>query len=265
MGPENEFPVNAEESGISPGELDISISEICKKPEYAWKRPREKREDSSDSAIISFLKNIYRAIGEQIRRIARSVGNFFKKIRDWIDRLFGGVQSSRSSGVDWVSMLRWLLIVFLGVLTAILGVIMYRMLKQRQKRRIVPESEPVARKIDLEDEEVGADLLPEQGWMLLAREMIEQGEYRLALRAIYLASLAYLAHHEMITIARFKTDRDYEKELNKRFHADTELLELFGENVSVFEQVWYGMYTVSKEILDNFSLNRDRLKICVEK
>ena len=43
-----------------------------------------------------------------------------------------------------------------------------------------------------DEENVTADQLPEDGWLQLARELIERGELRLALRASYLAGLAHL-------------------------------------------------------------------------
>jgi len=45
---------------------------------------------------------------------------------------------------------------------------------------------------DLADENIRADQLPEDGWTKLARELLERGEFRLAMRAFYLASLAHL-------------------------------------------------------------------------
>jgi hypothetical protein len=45
------------------------------------------------------------------------------------------------------------------------------------------------------DENVRADQLPEDGWTKLARELLERGEFRLAMRAFYLASLARISPH----------------------------------------------------------------------
>ena len=77
-------------------------------------------------------------------------------------------------------------------------------------------SEPILPAPDIADENVRADQLPEDGWTKLARELLERGEFRLAMRAFYLASLSHLAARNLISIARFKSNRDYERELRRR-------------------------------------------------
>ena len=72
---------------------------------------------------------------------------------------------------------------------------------------------------DLNEESVTADQLPEDGWLQLARELMERGELRLALRASYLAGLAHLGHRELIHLARHKSNRDYDRELHRRARA----------------------------------------------
>ena len=113
---------------------------------------------------------------------------------------------------------------------------------------------------DLADENVGADELPEDGWLKLARELLENGEFRLALRAFYLASLVRLAASNLITIARFKSNRDYEHELQRRAHALPEVLSTFAQNVSIFDRVWYGLHDVNHELVTLFAANVERLK-----
>jgi hypothetical protein len=111
---------------------------------------------------------------------------------------------------------------------------------------------------DLTDENVGADQLPEDGWTRLARELLERGEYRLALRAFYLATLAHLAEHQFITLARFKSNREYQQELQRRGHVLAELLPPFNENVSAFERVWYGTHPVNQDAVVQFASNVER-------
>jgi len=96
----------------------------------------------------------------------------------------------------------------------------------------------------------------------LARELLELATFRLALRGFYLASLAQLAANELITLARYKSNRDYELELSRRGHALRELPQLFGANVSVFDRVWYGRHEVNREIVGRFAANVERIKSC---
>ena len=63
---------------------------------------------------------------------------------------------------------------------------------------------------------------------------------RLALRACFLAQLAHLAEQGRIVLARFKTNRDYERELNHYAHVHGDQVRLFQEDRRHFEAVWYG-------------------------
>ena len=115
---------------------------------------------------------------------------------------------------------------------------------------------------DLADETVTASQLPENEWLKLARDLMGKGELRLALRALYLASLAHLAQRELIRIARFKSNRDYEQELRRRARALPELQAAFTDNTSLFDRAWYGLHDVTQEVLQRFQANLERIKAC---
>ena len=102
--------------------------------------------------------------------------------------------------------------------------------------------------------------LPEDGWVKLARELLEKGEFRLALRAFYLANLAHLAGRNLIRIARFKSNHDYERELQRRAHVLPEVLKTFSQNVSVFDRIWYGLHEVNQEIVIRFAKNVENIR-----
>ena len=113
---------------------------------------------------------------------------------------------------------------------------------------------------DIADENVIASQLPEDDWLRLARELMGRGELRLALRALYLAGLAHLAQREMIRVAKFKSNRDYEQELRRRARALPELQAAFAENVGIFDRVWYGLHEVTQEALQRFQINLEKIK-----
>ena len=74
----------------------------------------------------------------------------------------------------------------------------------------------------------------------MAREQAARGEWRLALRALYLGTLAQYAAEKLITLAAFKTNLDYERELRRRALSRTELVGRFMARRREFEAVWYG-------------------------
>jgi hypothetical protein len=142
---------------------------------------------------------------------------------------------------------------------ATLGIFLYRVWRDRQKAPTVVAAAifPVP---DLADENVRADQLPEDGWTKLARELMERGELRVAMRAFYLGSLANLAARNLVSIARFKSNHDYERELRRRAHAFPNLLSVFGENVFALERVWYGMHEVNRELVNQFASSLEKMK-----
>jgi hypothetical protein len=93
---------------------------------------------------------------------------------------------------------------------------------------------------DLRDENVQAAQLPVDGWLALAREQAARGEWRLALRAVYLATLARLAAEGFISLAKFKTNMDYEREVRRRALSREEISAAFSLRRREFEDVWYG-------------------------
>jgi hypothetical protein len=106
---------------------------------------------------------------------------------------------------------------------------------------------------------VKADDLSTNRWLAIAGELAEKGELRLAMRALYLATLAHLADIEMITIESYKSNREYEGELKRRAHEHLELITIFSTNLNVFERTWYGMYRIARSEFDSFARNQKRI------
>jgi len=69
-----------------------------------------------------------------------------------------------------------------------------------------------------------------------------------------------LAQRNLVTIARYKSNRDYERELNRRAHALPQVMSTFMENVSIFDRIWYGMHEVNNALLDHFQRNVEKIK-----
>ncbi|WP_415908628.1 hypothetical protein [Oleiharenicola sp. Vm1] len=101
---------------------------------------------------------------------------------------------------------------------------------------------------DLRDESVEASRLPAHEWLALARTQLAAGEWRLAWRALFLATLATHAHDGLLSLAKFKTNLDYERELRRRAHGRATLVEDFRSRRRAFEAVWYGREAASPEV-----------------
>ena len=116
--------------------------------------------------------------------------------------------------------------------------------------------------VNLETDELQADQHPIDEWLQLARECMARQEWRLALRALYLAGLANLADRSLIAIHRSKSNQDYSRELRRKARSKPELLTLFAQNIGTFERVWYGMYDVDLNTVEQFESNLVRLRAC---
>jgi hypothetical protein len=240
----------ARSSNIDPKDLNESIDEVLRKPEYTWRTPRLRYEPKKGERDWTFL----RRVGDWIESVFRTIGRVWNKI-------FGGRSMPKGPGFSLFSKegFAYALIVLVAV---VIGLLLYFIWRIRIKPSAEAAEAIAAAPPDLADENVTAEQLPEDGWLRLGIEMIERGDLRLALRAFYLASLAHLAERNLVTLAKFKSNRDYERELSRRSHALPDVAQSFSENVSTFDRVWYGLHEVTADLLQQFRVNVERIKSC---
>jgi len=180
-------------------------------------------------------------------------------IKDILLRLRSSLPTVEKTESRWTSFSRIWIIIPLACIVAVMAFLAWRAWRDRKPRTPIATLE-TAPTLDISREDVDATALPEEGWFTLARELMEKGEHRLALRALYLATLAFLAHQDLITIAKYKSDREYELELRRRSHTRPHLAGVFAENRVLFERAWYGLYEVTPAIMEQFSLNQERMR-----
>jgi hypothetical protein len=249
----------AEAPPVTPPTLERSISEVIQKREYSWRMPRDKA--PVPEANLSWLERQLKSLMKGLKSTIQKVFDWFRKFSQWLTQNRGANPGGKVS-LDWYSAVKGLLVLLGLALLVLIGVLAWRMWKGRQPPAAEMPTQPLSIPPDVRDERTAADQLPEDGWLALARELLGAGELRLALRAYYLASLAHLADRNLITIARHKSNRDYERELGRRAHTLPAVLPLFCENVSTFDRVWYGLHEVTRELLEAFASNVTRLKTC---
>ncbi|HUT54894.1 MAG TPA: DUF4129 domain-containing protein [bacterium] len=244
---------------VSPQKLDRALDRVLQGRKYAWRMPRPKRDEAEEGIVSAFLRGIFETIGGWIKEFLHWLEKFYR----WLRNLFPKIEPREkpSSGLaDLGLILRVLLYALLAAALAIGGVMLYRIYRRRGASAVVVAAQALFAKPDLEDESVTADELPEDKWIAYARELAGRGELRLALRAVFLASLAALGQHKLILIAPFKSNRDYGRELLRRAHAEPGLPGVFDDSVAAFESVWYGMHETTRELLDRVIANQQRLK-----
>jgi hypothetical protein len=241
-------------SAVSSTELDRRIDEVIHERKYAWRLPRGEAQPKTEQGIVvRFLS----AIGNMV---SRAVGRVVDWIEELIRWLFSSDETRRRSFFGSLASSQGLLFLLLAIVLSALALFLIRVRNNRRKQ--IAFSPVVLQPIpDLTDENTAADQLPEQSWSKLGRELIERGEFRLAMRAFYLSSLVRLSQHHLIAIARFKSNRDYEIELRRRAHAFPNLLQHFSENLKTFERIWYGDHTVDRELADQFAASVEKIQV----
>jgi hypothetical protein len=247
-------------ASLTPAHLNQAINHTIQERKYLWRMPREL--PAEDQASQGIFARFFDKIGTMLREWARVLG-------DWLDSLIKKLfpahhtdysPSHASSGYGWILSVEIFLYGLVAVALSALAIFLYRVWLNRQKPATVL-SEAIQPAPDITNENIRADQLPEDGWIRLARELLERGEFRPALRAFYLASLAHLAAKNLIRIARFKSNREYERELRRRAHSFPDLLSVFGDNLSTLERIWYGTHAADRDLVDRFAANVERIRV----
>ena len=244
---------------VSAKELDGALDRTIRLPRYTWRMPREKPPVSAagHGALHAFLAPIIEAVRTAWRFCIKVASKLMTFIEDLLTRIFPP-QPEKADGRSR-SPARVLIIAPLLCMVAVFAFLGWRMWKGRRAAADNGQiaAQPMA---DIAREEVDASALPEDGWMEMAKAMREKGESRYALRALYLATLAFLARQRLITLERHKSDREYEKELRRRSHADPHLVPLFAENRALFEMTWYGLHEATPGVVEQFTQNQERIR-----
>lgn len=222
---------------VQPDSLDGAIDDTLRQREYIWRFPKEEVDESIEPP-------------GWIQAIIDTLDEWHDRITEWIRSWFREETKENQQGelIDTPSM-KWPIIILLLVVAVVaITWLVLRLLGQRSRGTAEAEAASVIEAVpNLTDEDVRADSLPSNQWLDMARSLLASGDYRLALRAFFLAQLAHFAQQRWIVIQRFKSNRDYAYELGKRATGTDDLLETFRSEIQLFEGIWYGGYPVGKE------------------
>ncbi len=235
---------------VNAEELDRAANDVLQRREYSWRAPRPKAPEKT-----GWLDKLLNEIREWVNSWRREMDAVLRKFFRWLRDLFGNDRPrdvSLGSRDGWMTATQALMFVLLATVVCVIVLFAWRVWQRHRRAPPPQQAKPVASTPDLEDENVMADELPVDGWLAQARELMAQGNFRLALRALYLASLAQLARQELLVLAKFKSNREYARELQRRAHAHPAVFTAFTENLSVFEAAWYGVHEVTAEAVQQF-------------
>jgi hypothetical protein len=255
-GAQAAVPAAESRSAVSAAELDRSIDHVLAQREYRWRLPRAAPAMRPfGSAMIRFTEQAL----EYFRRGMRFVGNGLDRLMGWLRDLLGSAQASdRGTGSAPSGLLRVSLVLLALIAAGSAVALFLRFRKRRRPKTVAGAAPPV---VDLSDESLMASQLPEETWLALAEEWIGKRDFRMALRALYLGTLATLGRTGLVAIHACKSNREYESELRRKSRATPDIPPLFRENLGSFERSWYGRHEVSSGDLGQFRANLDRIKL----
>jgi hypothetical protein len=235
-------PASAQQA-VNAGELDRAVDRVLRQPEYSWRMPRE-----TPRASNSMLDRAADAIAAGFKKAIAAVERAVEWLLDlFIDREIeipgGGVRASSGRRV------RIAMLAVSALLAVVLLIVGWRL--RRKTPAIQITAKPVtAAAVNLTDDNVAASQLDEDEWLRLSEELLANGEPRLALRAVFLSALSRLQRDGLITLERFKTNLDYDRELARRARAFPQVHPAFRRLLQIFEPRWYGNIAADATIVN---------------
>jgi hypothetical protein len=246
----------SESAALRPADLERSVSTVVRRSEFAWRIPRTDADAKDRPKWASWLDGVFERAGE-----------FWDWLIEGLRRMFTSDPQTSAPGDAndvWTRTLKYSLWVLGAVFAVGAALILY---KQRDAaRRRANETAAAAGapseslNLDLNDEALTADKLPEESWLDLAQEWIAKGDMRLALRAMHLAGLSYLNGKGLVTVQRWKTGLEYCTELERRSRSIPAVTPVFVRNVRVFEASWYGRHEVNQDSLQEFARGLEQMR-----
>ena len=254
---------SSRESVIAKKELETAIEKVMENPAYSWRIAKESVKDGKNTLKLTFLSNfadkfnkwldkMAKAVTERLRKLDEYLKEIEKKINRWLSYKQGKDRKVNEIG-SYVNIYA-LIFVLLAVVLSLLAILIVRHMKSKSSA-VVVQVKPMDVIPDIKDENVTASQMNYDGWMLMAEQLISSGEIKLAIRAMFLSCLAYLSECERLSIARYKSNREYLAELNRRAHDFPDILKSFSVNIGLFEDIWYGERVATAEIYQLFKQN----------
>ena len=245
--------------------LEQALDEELAERRYTWRMPRADRPDAELPWLLQLLQDFGESVRGWIKAAFDFASDVIKAIWDWFfgdgSRDGGGLDGSDLSGASRTFSQSFRILA--GVLAVVLIVAtLYLVWRAYQRRDSTLTAMPVSAPSDLpdiQDEATTAADLPQDEWTQMARELAGKGEFRLASRALFFSILATLAHQEIIRIARFKSNMDYDVELIRRAASIGEVPRVFSRSALLYETVWYGEHEATLETLEALNAYREEL------
>jgi hypothetical protein len=243
---------------LAPADLDRAIQQTLQSSDYAWRLAPVPQH----AAGVPWLVAATDRLVDHAKAGLHSVGDAIDRFVEWLVEKFSP-PSRTAPAAPPVTALHWSIYALIAAMLTLAAAIAWRM-RRAQNGKAAHIAAATGAPVNLRDENLLASQLPEDRWMALAEDCARQGDLRSALRALYLANLAWLGRGEWIAIHPGKTNREYELEVRRKMRGFPEACSLFAANIVSFEGAWYGMHEVTAGDLDLLRQRLQRMKICMK-
>ncbi len=247
------------EAHAAPGEVENLkrvIQEVGQSSKYDWNTESDLKGANEEREKGWFAEQLEGMV-DFLGRVRETVRQFF---RDLFDRQPNPAPRSEPRSFDGSGLLTLFRVIVIVVAVGLVAWIIFLIVeKLRETPAEASDSDIEVDTIDLESEDLLATDLSEKEWVELAHEKTGEGDPRLAMRALFLASLASLNEKGLLLIKKEKSNRDYRHELRRKAHRSGVSVLDFAGLVRHFEDVWYGSHEADSDSLAAMQLTHRKL------
>ena len=241
-------PSSAETIAYTPSEAQIqklqrALDQESRRAIYRW-------HDAEHPSPPTWFDKLLDKIQKRTERAWKALVNFFRKL--WPRGLNLSPGNGKGGGWKLKDVRLW--ITLIAILTIGTGVVLFWLRRRREGGEQISIPMTIAPLPDLGDSAVASER-SEDEWFALADRLEGEGEFRLALRSVYLGLLSGLAQREWLTIRRDSTNREYLNEFTRRWRRRPqaalerriEIPERLRGSLRQFDRVWYGSHVPTRE------------------
>ena len=240
-------------------QLDAALDETLRQPRYTWRMPRQLKEKKENGDMPEW----YQSLDGFMKKMAKRVQGLQEKFSDWLRDIFSNKKDSKQGKFSWlfnIGMAEGFFYLLLsGVMITVL-VMLLKWLRSRQRLIAVTQKNAVKVQVDIHDHGVSPDDLPPDEWLDLASSLVAQGDYRAAMRALFLGVLAMLGETDFVTLRAYKSNYDYRRELELRARDRMKIIDSFKSLCRLMECTWYGFVPVTEQMWKAYQLESAGLR-----
>lgn len=180
------------------------------------------------------------ARSEYTRQIKQesAITRLLREFAKWIENLFPKPKAMSPGTANWFSAIAQILVfgLAIGVIIFVIRLFLPRLLRGRVRKKEAKAKARIIMGERIDPDKTAVDLLAE------AEALARNGELRAAIRKAYIALLVEMGDRKIISLAQYKTNRDYLRAVRNVEHLYVNVKEL----TDSFERHWYGLATATE-------------------